>query len=304
MPQHADERHDRAQTTAARWAASAEKHRATEARAAEKGREKAAALARKQAERAEKFARARANEAERLELPANRAATARRLNEESAAEILAKAERAAAEIPHPVTLTPAQQRLQDRAQQKREQHQRQAEAARTRELKAADVHHDPRTAAGMREIEVRGPTINKRASLAGYAAMIARTTDRTPPRLLALERYDVLWHRAHAGLFPNPRFERGVDTSRSLPGVPDDRATSLQEISRLAARIGDEANALLFHKVVGGHSFAWMASQGMGEPERLGVLFLAAVDALARFYGIGQPSKAVEAMERRLEEAV
>jgi len=165
------------------------------------------------------------------------------------------------------------------------------------------VAFDPRTAAGQREIQIRGPAVDKRASLADYAAMIHRQTDRTPPRLLALERFDQLWHRAHAGQFPNPRFERGVDTSRKVGGVSDDRADQLLEVDRLKARIGEEMFAVLFHLVIGGHSFTWMAGQGMGESERLDVLFLAAIDATARHFGLRERSRAVEAMEE-LQQAV
>jgi hypothetical protein len=44
-----------------------------------------------------------------------------------------------------------------------------------------------------------------------------------------------------------------------------------------------------------------MSGAGMGDERELGVLFLRAVDAVGRFYGLGQPSRAIEVMERRLE---
>ncbi len=64
-----------------------------------------------------------------------------------------------------------------------------------------------------------------------------------------------------------PRLEPGVDISCELPGVPDDRADQVQEIDPLMGRIGEEFFAILFHRIINGHSFAWMASQGMGESE-------------------------------------
>ncbi|ACB79514.1 hypothetical protein Mpop_1344 [Methylorubrum populi BJ001] len=189
-------------------------------------------------------------------------------------------------------------RRQAKEQEKRDRLAQQGQAQRKRDEKAAGVDHDPRTAAGQREIQIRGPAVDKRASLADYANLIHRQTDRTPPRLLALERFDTLWHRAHCGLMATPRYERGVDTSRKIAGVPDDRAESLRLIDGVKARIGEEMFAILYHRVINGHSFSWMASQGMGESERLGVLFLAAIDATARHFGLRERSRAVETMEQ------
>ena len=59
----------------------------------------------------------------------------------------------------------------------------------------------------------------------------------------------------------------------------------------------EEAAALMFHRVFSGMTLGWMAAQGMGDAERLGVLFLSAVDAVARFYGIGANSRAIELMD-------
>ncbi|MBB2964752.1 hypothetical protein [Methylobacterium sp. R2-1] len=95
--------------------------------------------------------------------------------------------------------------------------------------------------------------------------------------------------------------KRGVDTSRKIAGVPDDRAESLHLIDGVKARIGEELFAILFHRVINGHSFSWMAGQGMGESERLGVLFLAAIDATARHFGLRERSRAVETMEQALQ---
>lgn len=49
--------------------------------------------------------------------------------------------------------------------------------------------------------------------------------------------------------------------------MPDDRADQVQEIDRLMGRIGEEIFAILFHRIIKGHSFAGMASRGMGESE-------------------------------------
>lgn len=86
--------------------------------------------------------------------------------------------------------------------------------------------------------------------------------------------------------------------------MPDDRADGLRMMQNLTARIGEEAQALLYHRVYQRMTFAWMSGQGMGEPERLGVLFLAAVDAAGRFYGTSKPSRAVEVMQSNIVEVV
>lgn len=78
---------------------------------------------------------------------------------------------------------------------------------------------------------------------------------------------------------------------------------SLRLLVELKHLVGEEFFAILFHRVINGHSFAWMAGQGMGEPERLGVLFLAAIDATARHFGLRERSRAVETMERQIGNA-
>ncbi len=179
------------------------------------------------------------------------------------------------------------------------------DAARRRDLNAANVAFDPRIAAGQRDIEVR-PFIDennqsrKRASLADPGSLIKRQSERTEARTKAIAAFDDLCHRAYAGLYPEPRFERGVDVSR-IPGVPPPRSDAMAEMRRLSARIGEEALAILHLRIFDRHSFEWMAAQGIGDPERLGILFMAAIDAVARFYCLSKPSKAVEAMERALQ---
>lgn len=173
---------------------------------------------------------------------------------------------------------------------------------RRRELAGAGLPYDPRLAAAHRDIVVSNAreASGKRASLADYASLIKRRQDRTEARIHAMRAFDGLCHAAYAGLYPEPRFERGVDTSRVSPGLPDARATALREIQRLSGRIGDEAHALCYWRIFERQTLAWMAEQGMGDAERLGVLFLSAVDAVAWYYGIGHRSRAASAMDRRL----
>lgn len=286
----------------ARWATAAKKHREREAKAMAKGNERSAAMARKAAETAEKHARANGNKVEALQIPAARARVTRRLNYESADSILAKAVTLAVETPPEAPLPKPDRKTALQAEKLRRQRQvaQAEEAARARK---AGIDHDPRTAAAQREIVVakrRGADPREAvavASFADYISLIRNRSERTVERIRAMQAFDELCHRAFAGLFPEPRFERGVDRSRSIPGVADDRSDSLREMQNLTNRIGQEAQALCFHRIFERRTFAWMEGQGMGDAEVLGALFLRAVDAVGRFYGFGQASRAIEAME-------
>lgn len=204
----------------------------------------------------------------------------------------------AASAPQPST---KEQERQRKAAEKRARMLERADAARVKDLRNAGVEADPRTAAGQREIvtasarDVRG----KRASLAGYGSLIQNPADRTGPRLKAMEVFDELCHRAFAGLLPEPRFERGVDVSKTLSGVADSRADALREMSRLAARIGDVSQAVLFFRVFERRRFTAMRDLGMGDERTLATLFLAAVDGVARHYGFATCNKIVELMQSR-----
>ncbi len=302
MPQHADTRLEKAAASGARWAAAAKKHRDREAKARARGNERAASMAKKAAEAAERHARANGNKVEALQGPAARARVARRLNDDSSETILARAVAAAAETPQSAS-APVQDRKAVRAAEKRDRQQQLAKAEEAARARKAGIDHDPRTAAAQREIVVakrKGADPREAvavASFADYGSLIRNRSERTVDRIRAMQIFDELCHRAFAGLFPEPRFERGVDTSRSIPGVADDRSDSLREMQNLTGRIGQEAQAICFHRIFERRTFAWMEGQGMGEAEVLGALFLRAVDAVGRFYGLGRPSRAIEAME-------
>jgi hypothetical protein len=302
MPQHADTRLEKAAASSERWAAAAQKHLEREARARSKGNQRSAEMAAKAALEAERHARANARKVDALEVPAARARTARRVNEESAEAILARAVTEATATPHPVDLDPKEERQKARAAEKRARQEQQADEARQAQMRRVGLDHHPATAAAQREVVItggRGAT-EKRAMLAEYRSLIRSAPDRTGPRILAMQRFDELCHRAYAGLFPNPKFERGVDVSKGLPGVPDDRCDGLAEMQRLSSRIGEEAQALLFHRVFERRTFTAMRDMGMGGERELAVLFIRAVDGVARFYGLMDCSKAVQSMEQAL----
>ncbi|MCJ2131595.1 hypothetical protein [Methylobacterium sp. E-045] len=179
---------------------------------------------------------------------------------------------------------------------------RRADAAKASARKAAELEIDPRTAAAQREISISNArdASGKRGSLTDYGMLIRNQSDRTGPRIAAMRAFDELCHCAFAGLLPEPRFEPGVDTSAGLAGVTDARIAGLAEMQRLTRRIGDEAQALMFHRVYERRTFTWMSGQGFGDERALAILFLSAVDATARFYKFSERSKSVGIMEERL----
>lgn len=195
-------------------------------------------------------------------------------------------------------MTARKQAKKARAEERRRDRR---ETERRRDFGAAGVSHDPRTAAGQREIEVRavrGLPV-KRASVVDAGSLIKRQSERTEPRIKAITAFDDLCHRAYAGLYPEPKFERGVDVSH-VPGVLHARSDAMGEMRRLSQRIGEDAQAILHLRIFERQSFSWMAQQGIGDERSISALFLAAVDAVARFYGYCGPSPAIKAMERGL----
>lgn len=225
------------------------------------------------------------------------------------ANIRAKAERTlkeavqAAATPDPEPeLPPKEAARRAKMAEKRERMLHQADAARASARRSAGLETDERTAAGQREIVVSNArdAAGKRGSLAEYGVLIRNQSDRTGPRIAAMRQFDELCHRAFAGLLPEPRFEPGVDTSAGPAGVTEARIAGLSEMQNLTRRIGDEAQALLFHRVYERRQFTWMSGQGFGDERALAILFLAAVDATARFYGLSERSRVVGVMEDRL----
>ncbi len=183
----------------------------------------------------------------------------------------------------------------------------QADAARAKPLREieANLTLDRRTAGGSREI-VLGNAKGKseaRVTLASYSALIKKPKDRTEPRLRAMEAFDELWHRAEAGLYPEPRFEPAVDTSAGASGITAHRMDGLAEMQRLTAYIGRQAQALLKMRIVDRMEVQAIARIGDRDPEGIGALIHAAIDGVAAFYGFGRPAPEVEHLVEVLAQA-
>jgi hypothetical protein len=75
--------------------------------------------------------------------------------------------------------------------------------------------------------------------------------------------FDGLCCRAYEGLFPEPRFEPGVQGGK-LSGVPDSRAGALMRVDEMKHAIGADAFAILFHGIHMGMTLMGMQEAGFG----------------------------------------
>ncbi|WP_125901028.1 hypothetical protein [Methylobacterium indicum] len=180
----------------------------------------------------------------------------------------------------------------------------QADAARAKSLRTLDagLTFDRRTAGGSREI-VLGNAKGKseaRVTLASYGALIKEPKERTEPRLRAMEAFDELWHRAEAGLYPEPRFEPAVDTSAGASGVTAHRMDGLAEMQRLTAYIGRQGQALLWMRVVDRQELQAIARVAGRDPREVTAIVFAALDGVAAFYGFGRAAPEVERLDEVL----
>lgn len=194
-----------------------------------------------------------------------------------------------------------------KAERKREAALAQADAARAKPLRDLDANltFDRRTAGGSREIRLgnaKGRS-EARLTLAGYSALIRDPKERTEARLRAMEAFDDLWHRAEAGLYPEPRFEPAVDTAAGASGITAHRMDGLAEMQRLTAYIGRQAQALLWMRIVDRQDFTAIARVTGRDARDVSALVLSAVDSVAAFYSFGRPAPEVERLDAALAQA-
>lgn len=183
------------------------------------------------------------------------------------------------------------------------------EEARSGPLRRLDANlvFDRRTAGGSRELRLgnaKGKS-EARVTLAAYSALIRDPKERTEARLRAMEAFDELWHRAEAGLYPEPRFEPAVDTSAGASGVTAHRMDGLAEMQRLTAYIGRQAQALLWMRVVDRQELSAIAratgrTDSGRDRDQVSTMVMSAIDAVAAFYGFGRPAPEVERLDEVL----
>lgn len=289
MVAFADDRHAKVLATAERWAGSALKHREKEARMLAKGKEGQARLARTAAEKNEARRDKCLRDADALAGPSARAAALRKHIKAANAKIKRDAEREVREaaMAPPPPMTEKERRLAQRREQERQRAVARVAAAEARARKEAQVSADTRTAAGQREIEVRGVVGQRRAIRKTHGVLIQRTPDRTLPRIRAIEKIDTLWHEASAGMLQgvNLMANGGGGGARRTVFQPEGNAEALQRLDRLKARLGPALYELVIARVVEGATFELLHQRGMGTTRQLGAGFLHALDLAARHFG-------------------
>jgi hypothetical protein len=160
--------------------------------------------------------------------------------------------------------------------------QNSADLVKISDLKAANLAPDIRTAAGMRDLEVQNLGGTKRARSLTYRAMLGKRWNDV--REEVCRRFDSMWHAASAGHFPPPKFEPGVDGGKLSSGLPNGGTN--WDITALERDIGPNDVARLKERIIDGLDFNALARTGGYDARTRATLFIAAVDAAARAWGI------------------
>jgi hypothetical protein len=184
--------------------------------------------------------------------------------------------------------------------EKRRRLEEQELATTKRAMASAAVSYDPRTGAGMRELQLQNLGGAMRVQVGTYGGLFKTKAAATDVRLLACHMFDGLCCRAYEGLFPEPRFEASVQGGK-LSGVPDSRADALMRVDEMKRAIGSEAFAILFHRIHMGMTLKAMEMAGLGDKRRLATLFMAAVDGAARFFRLTKASPLTASMDQFLD---
>lgn len=165
------------------------------------------------------------------------------------------------------------------------------EEKRRKDLAAADVEWDPRTAQARRPFAVVNMGGRKRASVSHMEAVLPKRDDRTDARRLTWALVHELQDRVHQGDFAPPRFEPGVDTS-GTPGVADDKLTANGDDARLRSHLdaqhpGAPLHRLLVQIVFEERHYTELLIPDVSKPVLVDQLKLA-LDEAAHFFGVGE----------------
>jgi hypothetical protein len=93
-----------------------------------------------------------------------------------------------------------------------------------------------------------------------------------------------------------------MSPAEKLSGVKDSRAGALLRVDEMKRRIGEDAFAILLHRIHLGMTLKAMEMADLGNERRLATLFMAAVDGAALFFGLTRASRLVASMDRVLAE--
>jgi hypothetical protein len=173
---------------------------------------------------------------------------------------------------------------------RRERKDRQAAAVEDHRRKSANLQgYDPRTAAGRRDHHIDNLGSGKRARSHSHTSLFRRKGDATWERLVACERYELLWHTANADQFRPQSFMPRVDTSTISTG-PGGNVEAVQSFDALVRHLGAHLAGVMYFRIIENMGYRGMASFGMGREEHLSAQFLAAVDSAATFFGLAPES--------------
>lgn len=115
-----------------------------------------------------------------------------------------------------------------------------------------------------------------------------------------MHRFEAMCERAYQGAQAGQRLEHVPSTHDGYARGSDRLLTENEEVSRMRARLGEVAFAILFHRVYQRDEFSQMEHLGFGDAKALGGMFLSALDALTAYYGLTPEPAAVRIMRERI----
>jgi hypothetical protein len=158
-------------------------------------------------------------------------------------------------------------------------------ADRAKDYAAAGVEYDPRLASARRDLKLENLGASNRVRSLEYARLFVQAT-ATPLRVAACAAFDNLWHNAHRGDYPEPKFESsGGNKSTSAPH-PEFRAGAKIRLSRLKQRLTPLHYGILEGRVIDGFSFRYLSTTVGVSHARIHEIFAVAADQVADALGL------------------
>jgi hypothetical protein len=158
-------------------------------------------------------------------------------------------------------------------------------ADKTTDYAAAGVEYDPRLASARRDLKLENLGASNRVRSLEYARLFVQAT-ATPLRVAACAAFDNLWHNAHRGDYPEPKFESsGGNKSTSAPH-PEFRAGAKIRLSRMRQRMTPLHYGVLEGRVIDGFSFRYLSTTVGVSHARIHEVFAVAADQVADILGL------------------
>lgn len=178
---------------------------------------------------------------------------------------------------------------------------------RQKQLAKAGIEWDPRTAQGKRHHHVASIGSNLRVSIQHFDHCFKNRSERTSSRTLAWSYFEEHCARFHAALYPNQRYEPGVDVS-TTPSVPEARLVAAQKDKAIQAWLGRDQYGLMVEVIYHQRSYTDIAESGMGygDHKLVAGMFKRALDSYAAMCGISEDNtfaRELSAALRRYQES-